>query len=161
MDTNFTTALRVTGRRVLLPLLLLAAAPLQAMAPIQHWLTANGARVYFVPAAELPMLDVNVTFAAGSARDAGHAGLAHLTSTLLDMGAAGLSAGELASRVESLGAELGTGAARDMAWVSLRSLSDAAHLQPARTLSANVNGRWCHCVSATSHRPRLPSTSFS
>ena len=138
MDTNFTTALRVTGRRVLLPLLLLAAAPLQAMAPIQHWLTANGARVYFVPAAELPMLDVNVTFAAGSARDSGHAGLAHLTSTLLDMGAAGLSAGELASRVESLGAELGTGAARDMAWVSLRSLSDAAHLQPALDLFRDV-----------------------
>ena len=60
----------------LLPLLLLAAGPLQAMAPIQHWQTANGARVYFVPAPELPIVDVNVTFAAGSARDAGHAGLA-------------------------------------------------------------------------------------
>lgn len=138
MATKFTSALRVASCRALLPLLLLVAGPLQAMAPIQHWLTTNGTRVYFVPAPELPIVDVNVTFAAGSARDAGHAGLAHLASTLLDMGAAGLSAGELASRVESLGAELSTGSARDMAWVSLRSLSDAAHLQSALDIFRDV-----------------------
>jgi len=132
------TAVRAAGRRAVLVMLLLAAGPLQAMQPIQHWQTANGARVYFVPAPELPIVNINVTFAAGSARDAGHAGLAHLTSTLLDMGAAGLSAGEIASRVESLGAELGTGSARDMAWVSLRSLSDAAHLQPALDIYRDV-----------------------
>jgi zinc protease len=141
MATNLISVVRATGRRVLLPLLLLVAGPLQAMAPIQHWQTANGARVYFVPAPELPIVDLNVTFAAGSARDAGHAGLAHLSSTLLDMGAAGLSAGELASQVESLGAELSTGSARDMAWVSLRSLSDAAHLQPALDIFRDVLAR--------------------
>ena len=138
MATRLSIAMRAASLRALLPLLLLAASPLQAMAPIQHWVTASGARVYFVPAPELPMVDVNVTFAAGSARDAGHAGLAHLTSTLLDMGAAGLSAGELASRLESLGAELSTGSARDMAWVTLRSLSDAAHLEPALALFSDV-----------------------
>jgi len=141
MNSEWTTAVCAASRRALLLMLLLAAAPLQAMQPIQHWLTANGARVYFVPAPELPMVNVNVTFAAGSARDAGHAGLAHLTSTLLDMGAAGLSADEIASRVESLGAELGTGSARDMAWVSLRSLSDAAHLQPALEIYRDVLAR--------------------
>ena len=84
------------------------------------------------------MVDINVTFAAGGVRDAGHAGLAHMTSTLLDMGAAGLSANEIARRVESLGADLGTGSGRDMAWVTLRSLSDEAHLQPALKLLADV-----------------------
>jgi len=119
---------------------LLPVAAVQAMPAIQHWVTENGARVYFVPAPELPMVDVNITFAAGSARDAGHPGLASLTSTLLDKGAAGLSADELAVRVESLGARLGSESARDMAWVSLRSLSDSEHLQPALDLLRDVVG---------------------
>ena len=135
------TSTRVMRLPMLLGGLLLWAAQLPvalAMPGIQHWVTDNGARVYFVQAPELPMVDVNITFAAGSVRDDGQAGLAHMTSTLLDMGAAGLSANEIASRMESLGAELTTGSARDMAWVKLRSLSDAAHLQPALTLIADV-----------------------
>jgi zinc protease len=135
---NGTGALRFCVRLLLLWLLPVAVA--QAMPVIQHWVTKNGARVYFVPAHELPMVDVNITFAAGSARDAGHPGLASLTSTLLDKGAAGLSADELADRVESLGARLGSGSARDMAQVSLRSLSDSAHLQPALDLLRDVAG---------------------
>jgi len=120
----------------------LAVVPaVSAMPVIQHWVTDNGARVYFAAAPELPMVDINITFAAGSVRDDGHAGLADMTSTLLDMGAAGLSADEIASRVESLGAELSTGSARDMAWIKLRSLSDAGHLQPALKLLADVINR--------------------
>jgi zinc protease len=115
--------------------------PVQAMPPIQHWLTDSGARVYYVQAPELPMVDINVTFAAGSARDDGHAGLAHMTSTLLDNGAAGMSADVLATRIEELGAQLETGSARDMAWVSLRSLSDADYLNPALEIMANVLGK--------------------
>ncbi len=119
-------------------LLMCAGSAAQAIPEIQHWVTENGARVYFVPAPELPMVDVNVTFAAGSAHDAGNPGLARLTNGLLDQGAGGLSTDEIAVQIESLGAELGNGAARDMAWVSLRSLSDAAHLQPALGLLGAV-----------------------
>jgi zinc protease len=120
---------------------LLAPFPAQAMPRIQHWETSNGARVFFVAAPELPMVDINVTFAAGSARDDGHPGLSHLTNDLLDSGAAGMSADQIASRVEALGAVLDTGAARDMAWVSLRSLSDADHLKPALAIFADVLGK--------------------
>ena len=119
---------------------LLPVAAAQAMPAIQHWVTESGARVYFVPAPELPMVDVNITFAAGSARDAGHPGLASLTSTLLDKGAAGLSADEIAVRVESLGARLSSESARDMAVLSLRSLSDSAHLLPALDIMRDVVG---------------------
>ena len=123
-------------------LLSLSVVPaVHAMSPIQHWVTDNGVRVYFVPAPELPMVDVMVTFAAGSVRDGDHPGLASMTSTLLDMGAAGLTADELAERIESLGAELSTSAAREMATVSLRSLSDSAHLDPALVLLADVLAR--------------------
>ena len=37
--------------------------------PIEHWQSAHGARVYFVPVAHLPMIDVQIVFDAGSARD--------------------------------------------------------------------------------------------
>ncbi|BAZ95411.1 Zn-dependent peptidases [Thiohalobacter thiocyanaticus] len=119
-------------RRICILLLgLCAALPAQAMEPIQHWLTDNGARVYFVPAPELPMVDIRVVFDAGSARDGGHPGLAGLTNGLLDQGAGEMDADAIAERLESVGAQLGTGARRDMAWVNLRSLSSEQHLQPA------------------------------
>jgi len=123
-------------------LVLLLALPgvASALAPIQHWRTPNGARVYFVPARELPMVDARVVFDAGSARDAGHPGLARLTNALLDQGAGGLSADELADRLGTLGAQLNTGSRRDMAWVSLRSLSAADKLRPAAALAAKVIG---------------------
>jgi len=137
MDTRKIT--RPGGLLSCLLLLCLSAVPaVHAMPAIQHWVTDHGVRVYFVPAPELPMVDVTVTFAAGSVRDADHPGLANMTSTLLDMGAAGVSADELATRIESLGAELSTVAAREMAMVSLRSLSDSAYLQPALALLADV-----------------------
>jgi len=113
----------------------------QAMQPIQHWQTGNDARVYFVPAPELPIVDISITFAAGSSHDDGQPGVAIMTSMLLDQGAAGLSADEIAIRAETLGAQLGTGSARDMAWLTLRSLGDAAHLQPALDIFRDVLGK--------------------
>lgn len=111
---------------------------LHAAPVIQHWQTDKGTRVYFVPAPELPMLDIRMLFAAGSAHDDGQPGLAGLASGLLDKGAAGLSANDIADRLEGLGAELTTGSLRDSAWVSLRSLSDPAQLEPAMELMSQV-----------------------
>ncbi|MFA5172519.1 MAG: insulinase family protein, partial [Sulfuriferula sp.] len=52
----------------------------QAGLPVQHWKLANGAQVYFIESHDLPMLDVSVDFAAGSAYDpADKSGLASLT----------------------------------------------------------------------------------
>ena len=85
---------------------LAGSAAVQAMPAIQHWQTDNGARVYYVPAPELPIVDVRMVFSAGSARDAGQPGLARMTNHLLDQGAAGLSANDIADTLEGLGAEL-------------------------------------------------------
>lgn len=113
-------------------ILYLAALPTSHASPvIQHWTTANGARVYFVQAPELPMIDIQFIFDAGSARDQGKDGLAMLTSALLDQGAGKLDADEIATRLEDVGAQLSTGSHRDMAIISLRSLVDKALLQPA------------------------------
>ncbi len=120
---------------LLFALLALANVAAFAAPEIQHWATPNGARVYFVPAPELPMVDVRVLFDAGSAHDDTTAGLAALTSNLLNDGAqsAGgeLGADEIADRFASLGAQFGAGVDRDTASVSLRSLTRPAVLQPA------------------------------
>lgn len=106
---------------------------------IQHWTLGNGARVYFVESRELPMLQVRVVFDAGSSRDpVEKSGLASLTAGMLDEGADKLGADEIASRFEGVGAEFSAGVDRDMASVSLRSLSDPAMLDPALDLFARV-----------------------
>ena len=54
---------------------------------IQHWRTANGARVYFVETHALPILDVQVDFVAGSVFDPpGKEGVSALTHTVIDLG---------------------------------------------------------------------------
>ena len=98
---------------------------------IQTWSTANGARVYYVPTEGLPLLDIRVVFDAGSARDGAQFGLATLTSALLDTGAGQWNADAIAQRLEGVGARLGTGASRDTAWLSLRSLTAPKLLDPA------------------------------
>lgn len=117
---------------------LMSTGVLHAAPAIQHWQTDKGTRVYFVPAPELPMIDIRMLFAAGSAHDDGQPGLANLANGLLDKGAADLSANEIADRLEGLGAELTTGSLRDSAWVSLRSLSNPAQLEPAISLMSKV-----------------------
>lgn len=107
------------------------APRLFAVPQIQHWSTANGAQVYFLPAEELPMVDVRVVFDAGSARDNGTPGTALLTNGMLAEGAGGKSAQQLAEQFEAVGAQFSNGALRDMAWLSVRSLNQPRYLNPA------------------------------
>lgn len=103
------------------------AAPLAAAAvKIEHWTASTGARVFFVETRALPIVDVQVDFSAGAARDpAGKAGLAQLTRGLMDLGAAGMDESAISERLADLGARLGGGADTDRASVSLRTLADA------------------------------------
>lgn len=89
---------------------------------IEHWTTDNGLKVYYVGAPDLPMLDLRIVFAAGSARDGDKPGLAMLTNGALGQGADGIGVDELAERFESVGAQFGLGSARDMGWATLRTL---------------------------------------
>jgi zinc protease len=117
--------------RVLAVLPLLWAGLVQAIPEIQHWRTDNGARVYFVAAPQLPMVDVRVVFDAGSARDDGKPGLASLTNDMLSQGAGKLDADAIAERFDAVGARFGSQSHRDMAVVSLRSLTREELLNPA------------------------------
>ncbi len=135
--------------RWLLPILALCSASSIAGPQIQTRHTGNGAHVFFVEARELPMVDVHVVFDAAGSRDGDLAGLARLTNGLLAEGAGGLSADRIAERFAELGANFGNSSLRDMASVTLRSLSDPAKLKPALEL-----------VNSILARPQFPEDAF-
>ncbi len=115
-----------------LPLsLLILSTQTLALPAIQQWETTQGARVYFVPAPELPILDLKLVFDAAAARDGDKAGLAMLTNGLLEEGAGGLSAEQIAEQLADTGAQLSLDSARDMASVSLRTLTQPDLMQTA------------------------------
>ncbi len=106
---------------IVAPLLLVIS---NAMAlDIQQWTTKNGANVLFVAANDLPMIDIRMTFKAGSSRDHALPGISRLTNALLVEGTGDLSAEDVAEKMESVGAQLGHDSLKDMAWSSLRLLS--------------------------------------
>ena len=106
---------------------------------IEHWLAGSGARVFFVENHDLPMLDVQIDFAAGSVRDPeGKSGVAALTSGMLDLGAADLDEREIASRLADVGAVLSGGADIERASLHLRTLSADDRRLPALALMRSV-----------------------
>ncbi len=109
---------------IIFSLLLLTNGSVQASPTIETWRTSSGAEVFYVYAPELPMVDMQVVFDAGSSRDGKLLGIAALTNGLLDQGAAGMDADEVSKGFESLGAIFGTNAGYDSASVQLRSLTD-------------------------------------
>ncbi|KIU54121.1 peptidase M16 [Pseudomonas putida] len=116
-------------------------APSRRNLDIKTWNTAEGAKVLFVEAHELPMFDLRLTFAAGSSQDGNLPGLATLTNAMLNEGVAGKDVGAIAAGFEGLGADFGNGAYRDMAVASLRSLSAKDKREPALKLFAEVVGK--------------------
>ncbi|OQX09923.1 MAG: peptidase M16 [Thiothrix lacustris] len=126
---------------MLAPLVLLFAlftSQVAAAPKIEHWTTANGLRVYYVPAPELPMLDMRLIFAAGSARDGDKPGLAMLTNSMLDKGAAGLSEDQLAEQFEAIGAVFSSSTSNDMGWAGLRTITLEKEQQAAVDLWLKV-----------------------
>jgi zinc protease len=111
----------------------------QAALPIEHWTTSSGARVYFVRADAIPMLDVSIGFDAGARYDpAERLGLASLTNDLLGRGAGGLDEAAIDEGFAKIGAQRGGGASDDRASVSLRTLSGEPELSQAISLLARI-----------------------
>lgn len=107
---------------------------------IEHWKHPSGARLLFVPAAELPMINLELIFDAGSARDGGRPGLARLTSSLLGEGTSNLDVDDIAIGFESLGSEFVTASQRDMGVIKLKSLSAPEYFTPSLDLFLEVIG---------------------
>jgi zinc protease len=120
-------------------LFLVGIASALATPHIQHWTSPSGARVYFVENHDLPMLDLTVTFAAGSSFDVTEkSGLAGLTHRMLDLGAEGLSEDDIARNLADIGAQFGKNFDADRAGISLRTLSSTAERVQALDILARV-----------------------
>ena len=116
-------------------------APARRTLDIQTWQTAEGAKVLFVEAHELPMFDMRLTFAAGSSQDQNLPGIAVLTNAMLNEGVKGKDVTAIAQGFEGLGADFSNGAYRDMAVASIRSLSATDKREPALKLFSEVVGK--------------------
>lgn len=106
--------------------------------PIHHWKTNNGADVFFVPTEKLPMVDIYVTFDAGSARDGKLWGLASLCGCLLEEGCDKCDAEKIAETFENVGAQFNTKITRDRFIITLRSLTLPSSLEPTVDLLAQI-----------------------
>ncbi len=127
-----------------------AAFTAQAGVAIQHWVSPSGARVYFVENHGLPILDVQVDYAAGSMFDpAGKSGTAALTRGLLDLGAGDLDENAVADRLADVGAKISGGADTDRASVALRTLS-----------APDKRGQALDVLRLVLHRPRFDAAVF-
>jgi len=106
---------------------------------IEHWVAPSGARVYFVETHVLPILDVNVDFAAGTVYGpADKTGIAGLTRGLLEAGAGDLDEEQISARLVDIGARLGGSTDADRAGLSLRPLSRKAEREAALDLARTV-----------------------
>ncbi len=119
------------------------AKPLKVTVPsIEHFTTQTGVPVSFVRAAALPIVDIDLRFNAGSARDGSlrldGSGIASMTATMLTQGSKRLDENDFTRAVETLGINLNSSAYKDMFIVSLRSLSDDEHLLPAISLMTQM-----------------------
>lgn len=105
---------------------------------IQHWSTVNDAEVYFVATAGIPIIDIQVNFDAGSARDNGKPGLAAFCTSLLEEGIPNANADLIAEKFEDAGAKFSVNVDRDRAIISLRSLTDPKLLNPVLALYSDL-----------------------
>lgn len=125
-------------RHFLLIICLCAVSSVHALPKIETWTTDTGLKVLFVESAELPMVDLALTFNAGSARDADLSGLSVLTHGLLDKGTGDMDADAIASKFEDVGAQFSASVDLDRSSVTLRSLSDEGLFTDALNTFINV-----------------------
>jgi zinc protease len=113
------------------------APPALKLPPIQKRTLANGLQVWIVEMHEVPVVNLTMVVKAGASADPnGKYGLASFTAAMLDEGAGGKTALELADAVEFLGAGLSTGSSFDSS--SIRLQAPVSRLDEALPLMADV-----------------------
>jgi zinc protease len=99
-------------------------------------------RTLFVESRDLPIVDIQLTFNAGAARDTevenGLYGVANMAAQLMAEGTEKYNAQQIAAAFEQVGAQFRMSAYRDMFIVRLRVLSDPKKLEPALAMMMEV-----------------------
>lgn len=105
---------------------------------VQELKNSLNVRTLFVETNDLPMVDIQITFNAGSARDEvigkGLYGISNMAARLMLEGTDQLSAKQITTTFEGLGAKYSFNAYRDMFVVRLRVLNDPEKFDPALNL---------------------------
>jgi zinc protease len=113
------------------------APPALKLPPVQKQTLSNGLSVWIVEQREVPLVQINLIVRAGSAADpAEKYGVASMTANMLDEGAGGKTALELADAIEFLGAELGTSSTFD--YSAVRLSTPVSKLADALPLMADI-----------------------
>ncbi|KMV00481.1 insulinase family protein [Acinetobacter schindleri] len=115
----------------------------QFHAPYVHELNNRyKVRTLFVETKDLPMVDIQLTFNAGAARDEeiqkGLFGLASMAAKLIREGTDTYTAREIAAVFDQSGAQFSAQAYRDMFVIRLRVMSDPKKLEPALAMMMEV-----------------------
>jgi zinc protease len=112
-------------------------APDVKLPALQEMTLPNGMRVLLMEKHDIPLVQVNILVGAGTTRDQQEQpGIASMTASMMDEGAAGRSALEIADAFEMLGARFGIGAGTHTASVSLRA--PAQRLPDALAIAADI-----------------------
>ncbi|WP_350581768.1 pitrilysin family protein [Pseudomonas sp. HY2-MNA-CIBAN-0224] len=101
---------------------------------IQSWTLKQGSRVLFVENHHLPMVDLKISFAAGSYHDGETPGLAAMTQALFSVDSARKPADEIARGFNRYGAQITHGINAEQSYLTLRSLSAPEVLAPVMNL---------------------------
>lgn len=107
----------------------------------ERWQTSNGVEVVFHSAMEVPMLSIHMAFRAGSAYDGKHFGLSSLTTQLLNQGNGSLTANQIAEKLANTGAQYGSSVSRDMAALTLKTLTSDPALNDAVNAFSLIVGK--------------------
>lgn len=106
--------------------------------PIHHWTTKNGLRVFFVERHEIPMIEINLAFLAGSIFDNNKFGLSQLTNIMLNQGNDKYDTNQISDHFEKVGAQFFLTSNRDISLLKLHSMSAAPYLTRALSMLKTV-----------------------
>ena len=104
----------------------------------EQWRTKNGVRVIFYQAKEVPMLDINLAFVAGSAYDRDNYGLSNFTTQMINEGSLGKTATTIAEELADTGSKINLENSRDMVVFSLRTLTSPEALSQSTRLFSDI-----------------------
>lgn len=115
--------------------MMLLATPVFAV-DIQTWQLENGAKVFLVERHDIPILDVQIDFDAGTRRDdPNKIGVADFSNGLADSSVGQLSEEAFKEKITELAIGLGSFSSLESAGISLRTLSKPATLSEATKLA--------------------------
>ena len=118
-------------------ILLLAQATIAGQ-NIQNLVTYEGAEVLFVQTSSLPIFDIALSFNGASAKDGDKFGLAALTNSLIGSSSKYHSEEQIISIFEKTGAKFSQNSLKDMAILSMRSLSHSQVLNKSMDIFVEI-----------------------